>query len=166
MGTSKSLNKELLEQYVLAGSTDTSPEKLRGLAEHFCDNIRRRVAENPATPPELLWNLAHDASHDVRVAAGCNPAANELVLNLLLRDSDIVVRHGLAQSIDTPRAVLEVLASDDNGWVCGEALKSLAIIDTRSGDELSIHRSRKQSRARMRIRNLEERAEANREVAS
>lgn len=166
MGAARSLNKELLEQYILAGSADTSPEKLRVLAEHFCDKIRLRVAENPATPPELLWNLAHDANHDVRVAAGCNPSADESVLNLLVRDADIIVRHGLAQSIDTPRQLLEGLADDDNGWVRGEALKSLAILDSKSGDEVARQRNRKRSRARMMIRDHEEYAEDDQEVAS
>lgn len=114
------INEELLEQYILAGSTRTKPEQLRVLAEHFCDKIRMRVAENPAVSPELLWNLAHDANHEVRVAAGCNPSSDESVLNLLARDSDIVVRHGLAQSISAPRKLLEVLAEDDNGWVRGD----------------------------------------------
>lgn len=163
MGAARSLNRELLEQYIIAGSADTSPEKLKVLAEHFCDKIRMRVAENPATPPELLWSLAHDANHDVRVAAGCNPAADESVLNLLVRDADIIVRHGMAQSIDTPRTLLEVLAEDDNGWVRGEALKSLEILDSKSGDEVGRQRIRKRSRARMIH---EEHGEANQEVAS
>ncbi|MBS1955216.1 MAG: HEAT repeat domain-containing protein [Cyanobacteria bacterium SZAS-4] len=143
------LNKELLEQYVLAGSSKTKPEQLRVLAEHFCDKIRLRVAENPATPPELLWNLAHDRNHDVRVAAGCNPSANESVLNLLVRDADIIVRHGMAQSIETPRLLLEILADDDNGWVRGEALKSLRILDSKVFDEVGNRRNRKRSRSRI-----------------
>ena len=32
--------KELLEQYLIAGSTESSPENLRVLAEHYCDKIR------------------------------------------------------------------------------------------------------------------------------
>ncbi|HEY9681446.1 MAG TPA: HEAT repeat domain-containing protein [Oculatellaceae cyanobacterium] len=160
------INEELLEQYILAGSTRTKPEQLRVLAEHFCDKIRMRVAENPAVSPELLWNLAHDANHEVRVAAGCNPSSDESVLNLLARDSDIVVRHGLAQSISAPRKLLEVLAEDDNGWVRGEALKSLEILDTNCGDEIGRQRRRKQSHTRKRVCMFEERAEPQQEVAS
>lgn len=159
------LNEDLLDQYILTGSEKAKVEQLRVLAEHFCDKIRLRVAENPATPPELLWNLAHDATPDVRVAAGCNPSADGSVLNLLARDSDIVVRHGLAQSIEIPRTLLEVLADDDNGWVRGEALKSLAIRDSKAVDEVGRQRSRKRSRA-MRTRDHEEHVEANQEVAS
>jgi len=68
MEATRLLNKELLEQYILAGSTNTSPEKLRVLAEHFCDKIRFRVAENPRTPVDVLRNLSRDPNHDVRVA--------------------------------------------------------------------------------------------------
>ncbi|HEY9755207.1 MAG TPA: hypothetical protein V6C97_08600 [Oculatellaceae cyanobacterium] len=161
------LNKELLEQYVLAGSPKTKPEQLRVLAEHFCDKIRMRVAENPQIPPELLWNLAHDPNHDVRVAAGCNPACDEALVSLLAQTADIVVRHGLAQNISAPRALLEALAEDDNGWVRGEALKSLEILDNHTVDEVGKQRSLKRSRAdRAKVRDLESRVEAQEEAAS
>jgi hypothetical protein len=70
------------------------------------------------------------------------------VLNLLIRDTDVVVRHGLAQNIHTPRTILEVLTKDENGWVCGEALKSLAIIDSKSDDEVGKRRRLKRTRGR------------------
>jgi hypothetical protein len=168
MEAARRLNKELLDQYILAGSKKAKPEQLRVLAEHFCDKIRLRVAENPATPAELLWNLAHDPNHDVRIAAGCNPSCDESVLNLLIRDADIVVRHGLAQSIDTPRMLLEVLADDDNGWVRGEALKSLGILDSKTGDEVGKRRSMKRSRSQTTDpdRDIEKQTDAHEEVAS
>jgi hypothetical protein len=140
------LNEELLDQYIAAGSSDTKLEQLRVLAEHFCDKIRMRVAENPVISPELLWNLAHDPNHDVRVAVGCNPSCNAAVLNLLVCDSDVVVRHGLAQNVDTPRGLLEKLTEDDNGWVRGEALKSLAILDSKTGDELGRRRRKNRTK--------------------
>ena len=159
------LNQELLEQYILAGSTKTRPEQLRVLAEHFCDKIRLRVAENPATTRELLCNLARDSNHDVRVAVGRNPSCDESILNILIQDSDIVVRHQLAQHIDTPRFLLEALAEDDNGWVRGEALKSLALLDSKTGDEVGRQRRIKRSRAR-KVHNIAQHNEASKEVAS
>lgn len=58
----RKLNEELLEQYIRAGSDVTSHSQLRDLAEHFCDKIRMRVAENPGTPADVLRNLSHDPS--------------------------------------------------------------------------------------------------------
>jgi hypothetical protein len=160
------LNRKLLEQYVLAGSMQTKPEQLKVLAEHFCDKIRMRVAENPATPPDLLWDLAHDANHDVRIAVGCNPSCGESILDLLVGDADIVVRHGLAQNIDTPRSVLETLARDDNGWVSGEALKSLSILDCKDGDEVGRRRNLKRRLSRKPTHSIEIPADSREDVAS
>lgn len=166
MEAARTLNEELLEQYILAGSSETNAEKLRVLAEHFCDKIRMRVAENPSTPQDVLRNLAHDPNHDVRVAVASNTSCEEAVIGRLARDSDVVVRHGLAQNIDTPRAILEELADDENGWVKGEALKSLQILDSRSGDEVGRRRHLKRERDWHTVSDFEKHAHANEEVAS
>jgi hypothetical protein len=116
------------------------------LAEHFFYKIRMRVAENPNTPKDVLRQLANDPSHDVRAAVAGNQACEDFVCRRLARDGDVTVRHALAQNVDTPRFVLEELAVDDNGWVRGEALKTLWIIDRSSGSEL--RRRRKSVRRR------------------
>ena len=130
MEADRILNEELIKQYIVAGSTRTRSEKLRVLAEHFCDKIRMRVAENPSTPTNVLRNLAHDPSNDVRIAVATNKSCEDAVIKRLARDNDVIVRHGLAQNVDLPRAILEELADDENGWVRGEALKTLEIIDS------------------------------------
>lgn len=165
MEAARLLNQELLEQYILAGSPHTSREQLRVLAEHFCDKIRIRVAENPKTPADVLRNFAHDANHDVRVAVAGNESCEQSVIYALARDSDVVVRHGLAQNIATPRVILEELADDDNGWVRGEALKTLHILDSKSGDEVGRRRQLKRERDRVALADFDERAHANEEVA-
>jgi hypothetical protein len=150
------LNKELLEQYLLAGSETVSINQLRVLASHFCDKIRLRVAENPRTPSTVLGVLANDSNHDIRVAVAGNPACHESVLRELVGDNDIVVRHGIAQNISTPKRFLEILAEDENGWVRGEAIKTLEILGHRSFDEVG--RRRGQSRkSRNRIRRFNQR---------
>lgn len=166
MEAEKILNEGLIEQYIMAGSTRTGSEKLRGLAEHFCDKIRMRVAENPSTPTDVLRNLAHDPSHDVRIAVASNDGCEYSVIERLARDSDVIVRHGLAQNIDIPRVILEELAEDENGWVRGEALKSLQIIDSRSGDEVGRQRNLKRSRNRRMVADFEKRMRSDQEVAS
>lgn len=161
----RTLNKELLEQYILAGCTTTGAVELRALAENFCDKIRLRVAENPNTPTDVLRNLAHDPNHDVRVAVASNTSCENSVIERLARDNDVVVRHGLAQNIDTPRAILEELADDENGWVRGEALKSLRILDSRSGDEVERRRNLRE-RNRHMANDFQMRAHCNEGVAS
>ena len=164
MEATRLLNKELLEQYILAGSTNTSPEKLRVLAEHFCDKIRFRVAENPRTPVDVLRNLSRDPNHDVRVAVASNEVCEHYITQRLARDSDVVVRHALAQNICLPRSILEELADDENGWVRGEALKSLQILDSLENDEIGRRRNLK--RERNRAKATEENTHPNEEIAS
>jgi len=148
------LKKELIEQYVLAGSENARIEQLRLLSEHYCDKIRLRVAENPKTPPDILWSLSQDANHDVRIAVAGNPACEQSVLDRLAKDADVIVRHGIAQNILTPLSVLQLLADDDNGWVRGEAVRSLDIIASHSGDEVANRRMMRQERNRSRVSDL------------
>lgn len=166
MEADRILNEELIKQYIMAGSTRTRSEKLRVLAEHFCDKIRMRVAENPSTPPDVLRNLAHDPSNDVRIAVATNKSCEDAVIKRLARDNDVIVRHGLAQNVDLPRAILEELADDENGWVRGEALKTLEIIDSRSGDEVGRQRNLKRTRDRRMVANFEKRVRSDKDVAS
>ena len=151
------LNQALLDQYILAGSVKATPEQLRMLAEHFCDKIRLRVAENPKTSPELLFNLSHDVNPDVRVAVAGNNNCDRVTLMRLIRDSDVVVRHGIAQNISTPLILLEYLGLDENGWVRGEAIKTLDILDESSNnafthDEVADRRQIKQEKARQNLK--------------
>lgn len=102
--------------------------------------VRLRVAENPNSPIDVLRKLAGDLNHDVRIAVAANPACEPILRFNLANDADVVVRHGLAQNIDTPRSLLLELSSDENGWVRGEALKTLQILDSRPGDEVGHRR--------------------------
>ncbi|MDR3617083.1 MAG: HEAT repeat domain-containing protein [Candidatus Obscuribacterales bacterium] len=159
------LNTDLLELYIRAGSTEMSSQQLRVLAGHRCEKIRIRVAENPSTPLDLLWHLAHDESPDVRIAVGCNPSCDECIINLLRSDDDITVRHGLAQSIETPRMLLETLAEDDNGWVREEALKSLRILGTNCYSQSGGWSALKRSPERETMFNFERHAESQTKAA-
>lgn len=159
------LNKELLEQYILAGSARTSAEKLRVLAEHFCDKIRMRVAENRSTPADVLWALANDQNHEVRLAVASNQSCELSLVQNLARDSDVVVRHGLAQNIETPRIVLEELADDDNGWVRGEAMKTLQILDAKSTDEVALRRNLKKDRQQTKNSDFDKHAHVHEEAS-
>ncbi len=166
MNAPRMLNRELLEQYVLAGSKKANPEQLRVLSEHFWDKIRLQVAENTITPADVLEFLAKDSNHDVRVMVACNPSCAETVVERLALDEDVVVRHGIAQNIDAPRAILDQLADDENGWVRGEALKTLQILNARNGDEIGKRRNSKHTKKDSTIHYLARRAKSKQERAS
>ena len=142
-------NKESFEQYLLAGSPDVHCEQLTVLAEHSCSKIRRRVAENPKTPPEILWSLSQDSHPDVRIAVAGNPGCDWATHERLIRRDDVQVRHGIAQSVHSPVHLLRVLAEDDNGWVRGEALRTLEILASKFTDEVSVRRELKRERIRL-----------------
>ena len=105
------LNEVIVRQYVLPG-----------------DKIRLRVVGNPKTPIHVLRKLSKDTNRDVRIAIAANPLVEHSVLMNLAEDDDVGVRHGMAQDINTPISVLQKLASDENGWVRGEAYKTLDIL--------------------------------------
>jgi hypothetical protein len=160
------LNKELLEQYILAGSPEVTAKQLRTLSKHFCDKIRLRVAENPKTSAELLFNLSHDANHDVRVAVAGNSNCDRPTLVRLLRDDDVIVRHGIAQNISAPLVLLEYLATDENGWVRGEAIKTLDILErSQVRDEVADRRQLKQENARQNIKSFDRQSTDNEAVS-
>ena len=163
-------DQELLEQYILAGSSDATPDQLRQLADHFCDKVRLRVAENLKASSELLFNLSQDPNHDVRVAVAGNKNCDRATLMHLVRDNDVVVRHGIAQNIFTPLIVLEYLAMDENGWVRGEAIKTLEILEsTFDGvhlrDEVADRRQMKQDKARQNVKTFDHQSSENEAVS-
>lgn len=90
--------------------------------------IRRRTAENPRTPVEILLNLSQDEHCDVRLAVAENPNTPEEVLSLLAEDEDADVRYGVAENPHMPEAILAKLAEDDNPYVRCRALKTLQMM--------------------------------------
>ena len=116
----------VLELYILAGRTTTPPKQLAQLANHPNTKIRRRIAENPFTPAKALRKLAYDENLETRMAVACNPASPDDVVDHLVQ-TDLMVRHGLAQEPKTPLHLLERLSTDENPWVSVEATRTLKI---------------------------------------
>lgn len=114
-------------EYLKAGDIDAKPEELAVLSKHSDYRVRRRVAENPSAPTEILKDLANDPDADVRIAAGTNPATETYVKLRLSCDADTTVRFGLAQEITMPEIVLHQLVHDENAWVATEARRTLEI---------------------------------------
>jgi hypothetical protein len=111
--------------YIKAGNDNLSAAESFLLAKDDSPHVRRRLAENPLTPMEVLIRLADDADQEVRIAVGCNAATPTHVLEKLANDDSIHVRFGLAGDPNLLPSVLNVLAQDDNPYVMHQALKTL-----------------------------------------
>ncbi|NMP25172.1 hypothetical protein, partial [Sulfobacillus harzensis] len=79
------------ERFRLAGDPRTSAEMLRVLAGDRDEAIRRRVADNPATPPIVLSAMVDDVI-SVRKAVAANPATPAFVRAELAKDAVWIVR--------------------------------------------------------------------------
>jgi len=82
------------------------------LGSHHDTETRRRVAANPACPPDVLAELAkHEPP--VRTAVAGNPGCPPRVLVRLARDSDnLWVRIGVASNRSCPKAAYKMLRRD------------------------------------------------------
>ena len=76
--------------------------------------VRRSAARNPATPADVLTELAKDSDCVVHRSAARNPATPADVLTELAKDSDWHVRSYAAGNPNTPVDVLTELAKDSD----------------------------------------------------
>jgi len=123
-------SREVFEQYILAGASDTPIELLSVLAKSEVHKVRMRVAENPRTPVEVLESLVYDAHPDVRVALGSNTSVPHHLLFVLINDTDPTVRFSLAEDANTPPQVLEHLMEDANPYVVHRVRRTLSGLDS------------------------------------
>ena len=92
----------------------TDPQQLSRLAADQDDDVRKLVAQHPATPQESLAKLAGDPSHFVRAWVGANSHADPDILTELGGDIDWQVRLAVAMNKNTPSNVLAALATRDS----------------------------------------------------
>ena len=120
------------DQAAVAKQT-TDPDELRALASSRFTAVRAAVAQNGATPDEVLKVLAEDRHHLPRFAIANNPKPSASAL--ALRATDNSVRRVLAQRQDLPAAVIQALLQDPErdvrrglGWSTRDegVLRSLA----------------------------------------
>jgi hypothetical protein len=120
------------DQVALAEQT-TDPDELRALASSRFTAVRAAVAQNAATPDEVLEVLVEDRHHLPRFAVAHNLKPSALALALRAPDSS--VRRVLAQRQDLPAAVIQTLIQDPErdirvglGWSTRDegVLRSLA----------------------------------------
>jgi hypothetical protein len=125
-------NQNYDSEYLAAGSNSTTEHRLSQLARSEKSMVRRRVAENMATPVGTLTRLILDAEPQVRIAAGLNRATPREVMVQLVYDEDPDVRYWLASAAYLPHRLLLELANDSNPYVAARANKSLTRLNENS----------------------------------
>ena len=109
----------------IAENPNTSPEILTLLAKDRGWSVRREVARNPHTSSEILALLAKDKEWTVRWKVAENPNTSSEILALLAKDEDWGVRSGVALNSKTSPEILALLAKDKNYLVKGQVAKNL-----------------------------------------
>lgn len=123
------MNKRLTEEYIEAGSEDSTAKDLCNLAKSQHRVVRRRVAQNERTPQETLRILAKDHEADVRMAVALNNASLlELVCDLAA-DTNSDVRFRIASTSYLPKRLHKQLAEDENPYVAHRAKQTLALLE-------------------------------------
>lgn len=123
-------------RYIAAGSVYTTPSVLRHLARDTDSSIRRRVAENPNIPQELIEELLHDADVDVRIGLTENPTIAVDYVELFIADESPDVRFSVAANPLAPDEVLLRLATDENPYVAHRAWKTYTQVNPHAAHEL------------------------------
>jgi hypothetical protein len=118
-------------EYIIAGNSHTEPEVLDKLALSSCENVRRQVAENPATNLATLMLLLGDKSPEVRLALTYNRFLPATYLEWLSRDESDDLRFAMAENPHIPSHILESLSQDSNPYVANRAQKTLARLNPR-----------------------------------
>lgn len=97
----------------VASRKDLSPEVARKLFE-FCGNGETPIllALNPATPQDVLREIAKIGNLNSLAAVAKNPSAPADTLALLAGDDESTVRCDAGQNPSTPAAVLDCLGED------------------------------------------------------
>jgi hypothetical protein len=87
---------------------------LTALAKDDDQDVRLRVAENPATPEVVVWQLARNDSKAFRQRLAGSRDIVPSVFMVLAKDDDRSVRRIVAENPKIPAEVLAVLAQDDD----------------------------------------------------
>ena len=85
--------------------------------EYAREGVLRRLAQNPASPSELLSTLACDKSPLIRQCVAENSHTPLGALETLAADPDAHVRPNVASNVNTPEKVLEKLSRDSDSRV-------------------------------------------------
>jgi hypothetical protein len=115
----------LHEIYLQACNPTASPNRLRELAHDCRMLIRSRVAENVATPQDVLQLLSSDITADVRMAVALNDTTPLTLLWELANDLSADVRFAIAENPHVAVEILIWLSADDNPYVACRAEQTI-----------------------------------------
>jgi len=122
-------DNSFFQSYVQAGDPQATSEVLKAFANHEDYRVRRRVAENIATPVRVLVALAKDPEVEVRIAVGTNVSTPAYIQLRLCFDQDLSVRLGLAQEAPAVGMILDMLIDDDNAWIANQAKRTIQMFE-------------------------------------
>jgi len=116
--------RSLVNQYIAAGDPRISEGCVEKLSQSDDPLIRRRIAENPSTPIQILFRLLNDEHSEVRLGVSFNPIVQRPFLDELVEDKNADVRYGLAENATLPMDLIQKLANDENPYVAQRATKT------------------------------------------
>jgi hypothetical protein len=109
---------KLQSDHVQAANSTSDTELLRDLLLSSNDReVRLRLAENPASPVDVLVRLAKDPDPEVRAFVACNKSAPKHIVERLARDEHDDVRLFMAGDPHLPLKILQELSVDPNPYV-------------------------------------------------
>jgi hypothetical protein len=106
--------------------TKTELDKLVRQSNSKSLAVRRKVAENPNCPAEILDRLIRDEERWIRQGIAGNPNCPVEALDRLSRDVDEDVRYEVAGNPNCPDEALVRLSGDEDSDVCEAAVKELS----------------------------------------
>lgn len=115
--------------YLFAGKPTISTSDLARLSTCRSAAVRRRIAEHPRCPLELLTRLSVDEDIDVRAAVALHPRTPPSLAARLCADDSVDLRYEMASMPQLPFVLLDKLAHDDNPYVSERAEKTIKMID-------------------------------------
>jgi len=110
---------------MLLSSSEVTSEMLNSLIPYASTEMLERMAENSATPLDILEMLALSSDSRVRAAVSENPSCPFSLLEILAADESPDVRHRLAECPYAPMEILESLMEDENCYVAGRARRTV-----------------------------------------
>lgn len=109
--------KDAVTYYLSARLHAVSQRATRGIMEDGCPQLKRMMASNPQTSPELLDFLSCVSDEAALVRIAENPNTSRETLSVLAFHNDAEVRCAVADNINTPDTCFKRLAMDESSDV-------------------------------------------------
>ena len=110
------------ELMLLIAANPATPEQiLKQLATEDDPLLLEQIAENPSAPALTLANLAGHANERVRMAVSHNPKTPIEIIDTLICDISADVRYALASNPLLPLQVIREICQDENPYVARRA---------------------------------------------